>query len=249
MPIRAYARTLENSSPNFRSRGYAGRGEGERGRGGATFLVPHAGRNRRNVADRDSLLASTTRQYRAFTDCAVRRPNNIRGDAPCIRYAACMSQHPLTAASSKGVSGRRIVEGWKGDGGTAGGVLFRFERDLALHVSVTDPIFPSSPPLSSSSSSSFPSPRYESFSLFLSSISKISDLPTRFVTVDAHYSDSELFVIEGGGGGGLEKSKRVDRFSAVSSFASFFARSFARYLFLPLCIRILLLLLRSPEFN
>lgn len=84
----------------------------------------------------------------------------------------------------------------------------------------------------------------------LSSISKISDLPTRFVTVDAHYSDSELFVIEGGGGGGgLEKSKRVDRFSAVSSFASFFARSFARYLFLPLCIRILLLLLRSPEFN
>lgn len=106
----------------------------------------------------------------------------------------------------------------------------------------------------------FPSPFFFFLLLFpfpsirdllpLSSISKISDLPTRFVTVDAHYSDSELFVIEGGGGGGLEKSKRVDRFSAVSSFASFFARSFARYLFLPLCIRILLLLLlRSPEFN
>lgn len=106
----------------------------------------------------------------------------------------------------------------------------------------------------------FPSPFFFLLLLFpfpsirellpLSSISKISDLPTRFVTVDAHYSDSELFVIEGGGGGGLEKSKRVDRFSAVSSFASFFARSFARYLFLPLCIRILLLLLlRSPEFN
>ena len=161
-----FARTRARSRTRPQTFVRADTRDDERGRGGATFLVPHAGRNRRNVADRDSLLASTTRQYRAFTDCAVRRPNNIRGDAPCIRYAACMSQHPLTAASSKGVSGRRIVEGWKGDGGTAGGVLFRFERDLALHVSVTDPIFPSSPPLSSSSSSSFPSPRYESFSLF-----------------------------------------------------------------------------------
>lgn len=32
--------------------------------------------------------AATTRQYRAFTDCSVRHSNNIRGDTPCIRYAA-----------------------------------------------------------------------------------------------------------------------------------------------------------------
>lgn len=58
------------------------------------FLVPHADRTSERTA-------ATTRQYRAFTDCAVRRSNNIRGDTPCIRYAvrrlACMTQHPLTA--------------------------------------------------------------------------------------------------------------------------------------------------------